>query len=151
MNIKGLRISDIWGGKCIPLAELLTNISDLSHLNWSLLWFDVTPIENQGRFIIDLTKKVNSSEQGFPCTFESLLEYSKKIFQEIEVLIIGCESQENLHRYKDDQKMYETCSIVIEMIDGGFWEVFSKNANLIDKLSKKYKDIEFLPPDFQNN
>lgn len=45
--------------------------------------------------------------------------------------------------------MYETCDIVIEMIDGGFWEIFSKDIAWIDRLAKKYKKIEFLTPDFQ--
>jgi len=100
-------------------------------------------------FISELIKKVNSSKQGFPCTFTSLLKISEKIFQEIEVLIIGCKMAENLHRYEEDQKMYEICDIVIEMIDGSFWEVFSYDISWINDLEKKYKQIEFLKPDFQ--
>jgi hypothetical protein len=88
---------------------------------------------------------------GFPCTFEFLINFSKKIFQEIEVLIIGCKIKENLHRYKEDQEMYENCDVVIEMIDGGFWEVFSKNKNLIDQLTKRYEKVDFLTSDFQKN
>ena len=45
--------------------------------------------------------------------------------------------------------MYETCDFVIEMIDSGYWEVFSKDKTLIDKLAKKFKDTQFLEPDFQ--
>jgi len=88
-------------------------------------------------------------EKAFLLTFESLLEISKKIFQEINVTIIACKAKENLHHYKEDQEMYETCDIVIEMIDGGFWEIFSKNVKLIDQLAKKFQDIEFLTSDFQ--
>jgi len=149
MSTKGLRISDIKNGKCISLSELLINIPDPDQLKWSLLWFDVTPTENEGRFISGLTEKVNNAERGFLCSFTSLLEFSEKIFQEIEVLVIGCKTKENLHRYKEDQKMYEACDIVIEMIDGGFWEVFAKNEILIGQLAKKYKKVEFLAPDFQ--
>lgn len=149
MNTKGLRISDIKDGKCIPLSEVLENVPYANQLNWALLWCDVTPIKEEGKPIIELQKKINESKDGFPCTFESLVDLSKRVFQEIEMLIIGCRIKNNLHRYEEDQKMYETCDIVIEMIDGGFWEIFSKDINWIDRLAKKYKAIEFLRPDFQ--
>ncbi len=150
MNIKGLRISDIKGGKCIPLSEVLADIPYANQFNWDLLWFEVTPIKKEGKPITELEKKVKESKEGLPCTFEFLVELSRKIFQEIDVLIIGCGIKENLHRYQQDQKMYETCDFVIEMIDGGSWEIFSKNINWIDQLAKKYKEVEFLTPDFQN-
>lgn len=149
MNIKGLRISDIKDGKCIPLSELLEDIPHTNHLHWALLWCDATPIKEKGKEIIALEKRVNESIDGLSCTFESLVGFSNKIFQEIEILIVGCRFKENVHRYKEDQEMYETCDIVIEMIDGGGWEIFSKDISWIDRLAKKYKEIQFIMPDFQ--
>ena len=137
MNTQGLRISDIKDGKCIPLSEVLADIPYASQLNWELLWLDVTPIKREGKAITELQKKVNKSENGLPCDFKLLVELSGKIFQEIEILIIGCKVKEHLHRYKEEQKMYQSCDIVIEMIDGGCWEIFSKNINWIDRLAKK--------------
>jgi hypothetical protein len=138
MNTKGIRISDIKDGKCIPLSEVLTNIPYANQLTWALLWFDVTPIKKEGQLIIELQKKVNESEEGFLCTFEVSTELSRKIFQEIEILIIGCKTREHIHRYEEDQEMYETCDTVIEMIDGGSWEIFSKNISWVDQLARKY-------------
>ena len=65
--------------------------------------------------------------------------------------IIACKVKEHLHRYKEDQRMYENCDIVVEMIDGGSWEIFSKNTPWIDRLAKKYNQVEFLKPDFQGS
>ena len=96
-----------------------------------------------------ITKKINQSEDGRTATFESILETSKKMFQEIDLTIIACKTKENLHRYKEDKEMYETCDIVIEMIDGGFWEIFSKNVTWINQLAKKFHSVEFLATDFQ--
>lgn len=149
MNTKGIRISDLKNGKCIPLFELLRDIPDPNQFNWSLLWFDVTAVDKEGEFIFEQREKINSSEKGINCTFASLIELSEKIFQEIEVLIIGCKIKKDLHRYNEDQMMYETCDIVIEMIDGGFWEIFSKNTNWIDQLAKKYEKVEFISTNFQ--
>jgi hypothetical protein len=149
MNTKGIRISDLKEGKCVPLSELLDTIPNGNQLNWNVLWFDVTPIEKEGKLLTEVQKKIKESKEGISYTFESLSELSKKIFQEIEVLVIGSKNRENTHRYKDDQEMYESCDIVIEMIDGSFWEIFSKDPDWIEQLTKKYREIEILAPDFQ--
>lgn len=149
MNTKGLRISDSKEGKCIPLSDILETISNANQFSWALLWFDATPIENEGKFFTETWERAKKSKNGLPYTFESLIELAGKIFQEIEVLIIGCKNKENIRRYNKDEEMYEVCDFVIEMIDGGFWEVFSKDTRWIDELSRKYKDVEFLPLDFQ--
>lgn len=151
MNTKGLRISDIKNDKCLSLIEILENIPNADQFYWALLWLDVTPMKKDGKCIAKLQQKVNQSEQGIPCLFEFLIEIANKIFQEIEVLIIACKNKKNLHRYEVDKKMYETCDIVIEIIDGGFWEIFSNDIDWIDELSKKYKQTEFLKSDFQSN
>ena len=45
--------------------------------------------------------------------------------------------------------MYNICDIVIEMIDGGFWEIFSRDLDLISKLKEKFKETELLKPNFK--
>ena len=149
MKTKGIRISDLKAGKCIPLREILLRIRNSTQLTWVLLWFDITPIENKQRLLYLLQKKVNASENGLRLSFQSLIEISEGIFQEIDVLLVGCRSQEDAHRYTDDQSMYESCEFVIEMIDGGFWEIFSKDVSWIKELANQYKKIEFLNSDFQ--
>jgi hypothetical protein len=150
MKSKGIRISDIKNGKCIPLSNLLETIQDEKQFFWAWLWLDVTPLKNEGQYVIELQKKINQSKGGLTATFESISETSKKIFQEIDLTIIACKTKENIHRYKEDKEMYETCDIVIEMIDGGFWEIFSKNVAWINQLAEKFQNIEFLTSDFQN-
>lgn len=54
-----------------------------------------------------------------------------------------------MRRYESDQEMYETCDIVIEMVDSGYCEVFSKDKDLINRLAAKFKDIKFLESDFE--
>lgn len=95
-------------------------------------------------------KKNQPSKGGLTATFESISETSKKIFEEIDLTIIACKMKENIHRYKEDKEMYETCDIVIEMIDGVFWEIFLKNVAWINQLAEKFQNVEFLTSDFQN-
>ena len=148
MKTKGIRISDLKEDKCIAFSEILSYIKNGQQFYWSILWLDVTPLKDKGEYIIQLEKKINKSEKGLLESFDFLKKLSSKFFQEIEMIVIASKKRENLHRYKEDRAMYETCDIVIEMIDGGFWEVFSKNKTLIDKLAKKFNDITFLTSDF---
>ena len=41
-----------------------------------------------------------------------------------------------------DQEKYESCDILIELIDSAFWQVFYKNEELINRLAKKFNKIE---------
>ncbi len=120
MKTKGVRILDLKHGKCIPLYDLLKLIPSEIGFFWALLWFDVTPLKNKERKLAVLQKKANQSESGLIIAFESLLELSRDVFQEIDLTIIACKEKKNIRRYKDDREMYETCDIVVEMIDGGF-------------------------------
>ena len=148
MTSSGIRISDSKDNACIPLEDLLPIINE-SNLNWALLWIKVFPKREQGESVMELEPKVNGSPNGFICSWEFLLDLAKKFHQEIDLLIIGSKSVQNLHRYKDDKEMYETCDVVIEMIDGGFWEIFSSDPNLIAKLKSRFRETEPLDVDFQ--
>ncbi|MBS0625366.1 MAG: hypothetical protein JSS32_04880 [Verrucomicrobia bacterium] len=148
MVVDGIRILDIEEGKCIPLSEILESIPNPEQYGWALLWFDVNSLTGYGEH---LWKFRETGQNGLIVDFGQLIELSCKIFQEIDVLLIGCRNKACLHRYKSDREMYETCDVVIEMIDGGFWEIFGKDTRWIDQLSKKYQRIEFLKSDFQEH
>lgn len=47
--------------------------------------------------------------------------------------------QENLRSYDTSLEMYESCEIVIEVIDGDYCEVFSHDHTLIEQLAKNIK------------
>ena len=62
----------------------------------------------------------------------------------MDIIVIGSKDKDSLHRYDNDQEMYESCDIVIEMVDSNFWEVFSKDPSLIARLKAKFKETELL-------
>ena len=149
MSTKGIRISDLKEGKCILLSEILVNIPCQNQLNWGVLDSDVNPVKGKEEFIISMEREINKKIHCFNIKFDELILFSEGIYQEIDLTVIGCVNKNHLHQYLSDIEMYETCDVVIEMIDGGYWEVFSKDASLIDRLSKKFKDVAFLEPDFE--
>ena len=144
MKTQRLSISDKKNGKCIPLIEILDSIKDGEQLNWQLLWLDVTPCPNDAEYIVKLQETINKSEDGLPISFGSLKNLGLKFFQEIDLTVIGFQLDENLRRYKEDKEMYEKCDVVIEMIDGGFWEVISQDETLLSNLQAKYKEVEMI-------
>ena len=89
MKTKGIRILDIKDGKCIPFFEILKYIQNGQQFYWSVLWLDVTPLKNEGAYIIQLEKAVNKSEKGLFLSFDFIKELSLKFFQEIEMVVIA--------------------------------------------------------------
>ena len=120
MSSAGIRIHDLKDGKCISLSEILESIPKDYQLNWALLWLEVSINTGESLLITGLQQEINHSKNGLLYSFTNLSELSKKIYQEINLLIISSKDPSKLHRYKNDQEMYEVCEIVIEMIDGGY-------------------------------
>jgi hypothetical protein len=44
--------------------------------------------------------------------------------------------------------MFETCDVVIQMVDRSSWEFFSKDSQFSNRLKNKFKDTQLLETDF---
>lgn len=49
-----------------------------------------------------------------------------------------------LHRYDDDKEMYESCDIVIRMVDSSYWEIYSHAKSLLEGYKKKFLKTEWI-------
>lgn len=148
--IKGIRILDKKNRiVSVELPDILIEISNTNSFYWSILYLDATGDLGEGKSIPEFEQQIIESEKGFFLTWRELIDLSNKFWDLMDIIIIGSREKENLHRYENDQAMYETCDIVIEMVDSGYWEVFSKEEKLINKLASKFKEIKFLAPDFE--
>jgi len=150
MKSKGIRILDIEGHVvCVTIFDILEEVREGNLFHWTILFLDGTPMPGHGKFLKEYEKQVNKSENGLRITWEELNLLSQKYHQIIDMILIGSKDVNLLHRYGIDQEMYETCDFVIEMFDTSFWEVFSKNEELINRFAVKSKDTKFLAPDFK--
>ena len=150
METKGIRILDKKNRiVCVELPDILKEIHNGSSLHWSILYLCASGHLGEGKSIPEFEKQIYDSEKGFFIKWEDLNSLSNKFYEVIDIIIIGCTSKELLLRYENDQEMYETCDLVIEMVDSSYWEVFSKDEELINRLASKFKEIEFLEPDFK--
>jgi|GEM_PF-1026924 len=155
MKSKGLRISD-----SRPLSKInVLNVSPIDilefidygqDLKWAILDLEATGElgEEKWRQLdqFDIAKgKITKIE------WKDLFNTSRKFEQVIWITIIGTKNCNNLYQYNSDFKMYESCEIVIEIVDGGCCEVFSHDHLLIEKISKNFKEVEYLEPDWNKN
>jgi hypothetical protein len=150
MKTHGIRISD---GRddvlTVKIEDILQEIKNGSDLKWCILFLDGTPNKGEGILVNEYKCKINGLENGLHLDWREIFLISKKFFQIFEVTILGCKAEKNLHRYSNDQEMYLSCDIVIELIDCAFWQVFSKNTELIKKLKEKFKKTELLETNFK--
>ena len=149
METKGIRISD--GDEVLEptLSDILEVITDGHLFHWSILHLYASGDLGEGKSIPEFEKQIFDSEKGFFIDWNDLNRLSRKFYQIIDITLIGCRDKNLLCRYSNDIEMYKTCDIVIELIDSGYWEVFSKDQELINRLASKCKEIEFLEPDFK--
>lgn len=153
MTSKGIRIKDISSNNVVSveLSDILKEIIDGNSLCWSILYIDA--LERLGGIRGSLTYEVlerecNQSEKGFSINWSDLNELSKEFNQIIDIILVGCRDINLIKRYEVDQEMYESCDIYIEMHDSCFWEVFSNDESLINRLVAKFKDVISLETDF---
>lgn len=148
MELKGIRIEDLTenGIVSVKLPDILKEIPNGNSFFWSILYLYVLGPLKDGLSIDILEKQINGSEKGLFITWNDLNILSNKFHQIIDITIIGCKDKNLLRRYETDQEIYEMCDIVIEMIDSSYWEVFSKDIALINRLAIKFNDVKFLEP-----
>ena len=148
MKTYGIRISDGKGDVLSPtLSDILEEVNEGTSFNWCILFLDGTPNPGQGEFLMKYGKEINHSQNGVFLSLEELKNLSSKFFQMFETIVLRSYNVNLLHRYKEEKNMYITCDVVIELIDCAFWEVYVKDVKVIERLKKRFNEIELLDPD----
>jgi len=145
MKTHGIRIfEDKKKFLSIVLSDILKEIYQGESYFWNILYLDGTLVHNQGKNLIKYMKKINESSEGIFINWKELFLLSEQFDQIFETIILGSKDINLLHRYKNDNEMYESCDIVIELIDCYFWEVHAKDQIIIEKLTKRFSKIELI-------
>jgi hypothetical protein len=148
MKAKGIRIKNRINGYWTSLKDILAEIQDGELFYWSILFFYGDGTLKDGRPIMDFEEEVRKSEKGMPVKWNELNELTASFSDVWDITILGCKDEKLILRYKNDQEMYESCDIVIELIDSSYWEIFSKDINLINRLAAKFEETILLDSDF---
>lgn len=152
MDTNGIRIDNNVGNiLSVTLQDILSEIFEGKKYKWAILFLNGMPAENQGQNLLDLQEEIKNSQYCLMINWNDLLKVPSIFFQLYEATILGCLDPKNLKKYKTDREMFESCDIVLNLIDCVWWEVFSKDLSLINRLKCKFKGTEPLEishPDF---
>lgn len=150
MKTKGIRLYDSIDDVInVSLTDILDVIPNGQLYHWSILFLETSGHLGEGRSIPVFQEQIRQSTRGFIINWNDLIILSKKFNQVIDIDLIGCQDIHLLKRYENNRSMYETCDIVIQMIDGCYWEIFSKDKNLIDSFAIKFDEIELIESDYE--
>lgn len=132
----------------VTLLDIFDKIFNGDSFYWSILYIDATGHLGEGKSILFLEDQINESKNGYVVKWDDLVDLSKKLMEIVDIVLLASKNIDVLHRYENDKEMYEACDIYIEMFDSCYWEVFSKDAALIESLASKFKEVKFLETDF---
>ena len=128
----------------VKLLDILDIIPNGNLFYWSILYLRAIGHLDEGKSMPFFEEQINKSEKGLYISWEELKSLAKMFYQEIDLILIGNKNQQSLCRYQSETEMCENCDIVIQMIDSSYWEVFSKDKDVIEKLASNFKQIKFL-------
>lgn len=141
----GIRVLDkIDRWVSVHLLDVLPEIENGERFHWSILDLYAMGDLGTGRSIPDFEEEVIESERGISIEWQELVFLAKHIEQIYDIVLLGCLNPDQIKRYQTDEEMYEACDIVIVMFDSSYWELFTKDKNLIEKWIKKFRNVEWL-------
>ena len=129
----------------VSLYKLLLDIDKfISSSNFFLYELEATGSKNIDYFLGVFSDEINNSDIGVPIKWNDLLHKTSQIDQVINIILVG-----NLEKKVNDKYLVEhgwknKKEIVIEMVDGDCWEIYSSNLELVTYLKNKYLNVEVL-------
>lgn len=151
MITKGIRIRDRENHMVkVKLCDILNEISDGDKFHWSILFSEVIPMPGRGKYTTSIEEKADNAQEGYILTWQQLKDFTGAVHQELDLRVIGALDVFMIRKYNSDEELHRNCDFLIEMFDSTYWEVFSRDHELIDRLAKKFKDTEFLTPDWNS-
>ncbi len=127
------------------LKDVISLIAEDPKLNWSLLYLQAMGNLGPGLSIPVFEQKVVESPRGVSIDWAELVSLSERLYQISDITAIGCKDEADLRRFETDEEMYRECDLVIVMFDSSYWEIYSKDSDLIDRMEKHFKYTERLP------
>jgi len=115
----------------LDLLTILKSI-DGKNFSWCVLYIWATGHLGEKKNILELEEEVNNSDNGLVIEWNELMSLAQKLDQINELLIIASKDYGKIHRYKNDEDMYNTCDIIIEMDDSTTWNIFLNDVDLLN-------------------
>ncbi len=120
----------------VTLRDVLECIPEAGRKTWALLWLTAVGALLP-ESVLSFEQIVNESPQGVVITWSALSDLANRLEQVVDIILIGSQDTNNLHRYLEDTVMYEICDYVLELIDSSYWLLHSKDKEFIANVKNK--------------
>ena len=121
----------------ISLMDVLLKIQYVAEdYKWSIQLIDaVGDIEGAiGLNVVELEKYCDESQKGFILNFEKLIDISKNTEDIIDILIIGCDTIEEMPKAYKTKNWEKLCKIIISREDSSLWQLFSQDPYIMNEF-----------------
>ena len=143
--MKCVLIKDRDGEKFLTVSffDLLGSLEAFSdNYFWSLYELDasVNPPGIPG--YSDLLNKVDISTMGYSISFKEIKSLARGLNQVINLTLAASDQKFGFKPHSDLESWKNDYKIVVEIIDGDYWAIYSSNDDLIGFLAGKYDCTE---------
>jgi hypothetical protein len=139
----GLRIADKEGNHLVvTLEQILEECTYGSSIAWTIVFLEASGDLGEERSMLDVMEQANTMDSGYLLSWDSLLDLSSRLWTLEDITLLGDSSSARLHRYSSTRAMVQACSVSIELIDSGFWEVFSEDEAFIARLKNRFASVK---------
>lgn len=107
---------------------------------FTIPYFDAIPNDNFEGSFMDFSDEIDNNSELLFFNSAQLKKHLLGISQIFDLLILIDRSKKWLRKYSIDEEkvMYENVYITIAYFDGGFWEISSKDEDLLNFIKTKY-------------
>jgi len=129
----------------ITMNDIVCLIPEIENYNWKVLWIDAISyrikelhLPDGINYMKELMDIINNSSNGYSIESGTLLALSERLEQLVEFVLVGDRNKENLIEVLDDEKLKQKVEFFIELVDGSYWEITSKNERFNQRIIEKY-------------
>ena len=127
----------------VSLNELIVDMKPfISNLNFCLYELDAIGCEDIDYYLGTMSDEVNSSEYGTAIRMNDLIYKSSQLKQVINFILVGNSKIKINDKYLAEHHWMNEQEIIIQMLDGDCWEVFTHNLDIANFLQNKYSEVE---------
>jgi len=132
----------------VKLFDILEMIDNGNALYWSII--DLEATGDLGEKTWAELDEIENLEKGLLISWKKLVSISKNFWDIWDLTLVASRNSNFFQECKNQNDLCKSCDLKIVMFDSSYWEVFSKDSSLIDRLAKQFKDIEILIPNRNN-
>jgi hypothetical protein len=140
---KKILIQDADDYNLIVSLDMLLNDLELigNKYVWSILYLEAFGDLGISKSYDDIDRAIESP-YGYCLCWDELRNLAKKFDQVINLILIAAETKKDVSLYKDKEKLCNYYPIVIEILDGDYWEVYAMDENIIKTFQAQYKQTK---------